>query len=443
MVSLNILYLTVLFFLLGGEASSSTSNDDYSCKANPPASLNATAADDDNNNSSNNNDDYDDCPIGGCPFEPLDIIFGKEASEALYQLRRAEYDSRDNVIPKTDQEMVTLLEPLLTAGTADVSTFSLKGKTHGETHAINQDCAVIYSPFEIIPGKWASSSSAQLMGVFDGHGEQGETVSQHAAKEIPRLLSTKLSQLATETTNDHRLAVSQAIKDTFLQVDETVGPSEGTTSGTTASIILQLDNELYIANVGNSLSFVAVFLDDNFLYMVSQSDRDKPGYPQERQRIEMSGGRVILDEQHGAMACQMEEESGRCIPMSRAIGDWDIPGVTADPIVHVRSIDDFVSVAMNSYANEFCSSAADDEECPMPSDVKMFAFSVTDGDVFLQAMDTADIAHVYAASFFVKDNPHPHTASEYVLVKAAHWWDQLTNEEFRDDMAMAAMKVWS
>jgi hypothetical protein len=49
---------------------------------------------------------------------------------------------------------------------------------------------------------------------------------------------------------------------------------------------MQLDNELFIANVGNSLSFVAVYLDEKLIYMVYQSDRDKPSYPQERQRIE-------------------------------------------------------------------------------------------------------------------------------------------------------------
>jgi hypothetical protein len=112
---------------------------------------------------------------------------------------------------------------------------------------------VIDSPFEIVPETGASSSASQPMGVFHGHGEQGETVSRYASKELLRLLATKLSQLdadaAAETTTneDHRLAASQAIKETFLQVDETMDSSQGggTTSGTTASIVLQLNNELF------------------------------------------------------------------------------------------------------------------------------------------------------------------------------------------------------
>ena len=58
-------------------------------------------------------------------------------------------------------------------------------------------------------------------------------------------------------------------------------------------------------------------------------------------------------------------------------------------------------------------------------------------------MDTTDMAHVYAASFFVDENPHPHTASEYIIIEAAHWWDEITSGKFREDMALAAMKVWS
>ena len=54
----------------------------------------------------------------------------------------------------------------------------------------------------------------------------------------------------------------------------------------------------------------------------------------------------------------------------------------------------------------------------------------------------ADMTHQYAASFFVNGNPHPHTASERALIEAAHNFEEEYAGHYRQDMAVAAMKVW-
>lgn len=445
LVSFEIFYVATLLFLLGGgwDVSLFFQRIIISGATSPfCASLNNTTDTDANIDYNDLHDTLFKCPAWGCPYKSQEVIFDHDIHQALYNLRKVEYDSRDFPTLKKHQEIVRLLQPLLDAGNGECSTFSLKGKTNRKTHDTNQDCAVIYSPFDIRGGtkNWASSS-AQFMGAFDGHGYHGESASQYVAQEIPRLLSTKLSQLdEQETTVNRQLSFSQAIQETFLQVNEGMDPLHGQKSGTTATVILKIDNELYIASAGDSRTFVAVFLDET-VYIVYESRSDKPNYPEERERIEENGGRVIIHEEEGPLACTMDESysSVFCTSTSRAIGDWDMPGVIAEPIVDVRSVEELIASAQKSRSKEVCDNV---EECPVPLNTEILAFSITDGDFFVEAIDMSDVAFNYAASFFVKGNLHPHTASEYVLTEAAIWWGKMTDEISRNDMAIAAMKIW-
>ena len=76
-----------------------------------------------------------------------------------------------------------------------------------------------------------------------------------------------------------------------------------------------------------------------------------------------------------------------------------------------------------------------------PNQVKLLAVSATDG--LLDFVDVEDIASVYASSFYVENNPHPHTATEFLILTSAQRWDETYDGQYRDDIAVAAVKLYS
>ena len=68
----------------------------------------------------------------------------------------------------------------------------------------------------------------QILGVFDGHANLGERVSQYAVSTLPTLLATKLKQQSAATpeisdsiTDDGDQHVQQALIETFVELDNT------------------------------------------------------------------------------------------------------------------------------------------------------------------------------------------------------------------------------
>ena len=434
------IYCILLIFAVGlvlsfEENSSScdatTNNNDSQCTSNSNASVSSSASAE-HSVKIESSPDHLDCPLYGCPFEPLDAIFDRRTNRALNALRTEKQDQKGTRIRKKPWQLFSQLGPLLSAGGSDFSTLSLKGKTDGSTHQDNQDLSFIYSPFQVV-GR--SANKAQLLGVMDGHGTDALLVAQHVARELPRILAEELSQRSNATL---------ALHETFRRVDATE-PSQGT-SGTTASVILQLDNTLYIANVGTSVSFVGVNIGEH-IEVVYQSQRNTPDIPEERHRIEASGGRVLVSPGDLPRAC-VPTDSGLCrhaIPMSRSIGDGEVPGIISTPVIDVIDIDELIARAVSSYTATFCVDPAQ-TTCHSYSskDAKLVAVAATDGFLeFPERLDVTDVCHAFAASYYVPDNPHPHTASEYLLLEAAHLWEEATKGDYRDDMVVASMKVWS
>ncbi|OMJ79224.1 hypothetical protein SteCoe_20828 [Stentor coeruleus] len=163
------------------------------------------------------------------------------------------------------------------------------------------------------------SETSMLFGVFDGHGgkEIAEFVSRHFCQEI-------LSNRAFQNRN-----YEQALKDTFLRMDELLKTQDGLkeviriakdlpdnypvqadpsmmVAGCTSVVALIVNNTLYVANAGDSR---CILCRDGRAIELSQDH--KPDLPQERDRIIKAGGIV---------------EDGRVmgnLNLSRSIGDMD------------------------------------------------------------------------------------------------------------------------
>jgi len=151
-----------------------------------------------------------------------------------------------------------------------------RGYTGGPLkNQVNQDCAIIISPFLInsghgdhIPSSSSSPSSSHnfIMGIFDGYGQLGHHVAQHTATILPKQLANRLEELhqsaphnaSSSTTTTTTTSIQNALIQSFLQVDATL-PKPIRESGCTASLLLRLDNIIYVANTGDSQSYIASY----------------------------------------------------------------------------------------------------------------------------------------------------------------------------------------
>lgn len=416
------------------------------------------------------------CPSYGCPLTAIDIAVEGPENDALHVLRRGTSFSDDESTQTQQQQRA--LSILQTAGDNSSLTLTLRGYKGGNAdRQINQDRAMLVRPFRIFAEEETTEKQhglfSQLLGVFDGHGMGGEKTSQHALEQVPKLLAKKLAALAGDDLTklpDQQDAIKAALTEVYLEVDQT-DPTKGN-AGCTATVVLQLGPKLYIANAGDSLSFVGVYfgrmnsVDDGDAKQPPKQDKveivyktreDKPDLPDERARIVASGGFVNIpsDSEVDVPRAYHVDQDGRMLwglAMSRSLGDWNVQGVIAEPIVDVLDVRDIIQAALATH-EETCRASIDtnredenDEEkyCEAldPINVHIFCVSATDG--MMDELPPDFIGSVLAPAFF---NPnrrvHPLTAAEYLILESAKGWSRLYDSGYRDDIAIAAAIILS
>lgn len=253
------------------------------------------------------------CPVYGCPLLPLDVHYDETVKTQLANLRK-------NSNLKDGEKAI-----LTTAGSKKAATLTLIGYKGGRLdQQINQDRALALAPYfyhninNSSDDKNSSDSTTTrhigiLIGAFDGHAKFGEKVSEYVVKTLPALLGKKLVDYETIISNSSQDVdqqkkdqdISQILRETFIELDATspAAPS----GGCTASIVLQLGTKIYVANAGDSRSFIAVHIKSPSQSMNGESDvdqaitnivfgtrEDKPHLSTERDRVEHMGGTVYL-----------------------------------------------------------------------------------------------------------------------------------------------------
>jgi hypothetical protein len=396
----------------------------------------------------------------------LDILHDESTRAALKKLRTEQHDSRGRPIPKTHAKMLASLEDLYTAGNTDKSTMSLRGNYDSDTNTQNAAFSIVVSPFlpttddDDDDDDAADATISQFMGVFDGHFGYADT-SRFLSDALPKRMAQKLLALDDLTDSD---AVTRVIQGVFQWADRNE-PTQGY-GGSTASILMQLNDTIYIANAGTSQTFVGVFWEaysgprKNDISVVLESPTTTPDEPGESERILQSGGIVQVDDEGISRVYPPNNENlgHPGIAMSRSIGDWSVfPGVIAEPKIGVFTLDLIRTLGMQAHATNVCRISPQNEEeerddgdkgsdeeqsCPAPKSLKIFAMATTGAVLdYPEMLSPAEMARGYAASFFVDGNSHPHTISEATLIEAAHAWEQYEGQ-FRPDMAVAACKIW-
>jgi serine/threonine protein phosphatase PrpC len=326
-----------------------------------------------------------DCPVQGCVLLPRDIFYDRKSQEALALLRST---SKENLKNNANAQTSKALREMIMSGDEEKATLTLIGYKGGDPdNQVNQDRAFVISPYylhEQDPVVTTSDLETQrLMGVFDGHAHFGERVSEYSVQQIPYVLADKLKQYLQPpdlSVEERDQRIIQSLEETFVQVDKSApGRPSG---GCTASVILQMGPKLYIANAGDSVSFVVVHRSSTHKTSIAYMSReDKPELPEERERIERMGGRVLIpthtDGSSRALYFDTSTGSQAGLAMSRSLGDWDAArvGVIPNPIVNVVDLQEIIHQSRWS----------DDED-----DVYIFAVSASDGMMdFVDAMTIA------------------------------------------------------
>jgi serine/threonine protein phosphatase PrpC len=397
------------------------------------------------------------------------------------------------------------------------ATVTLGGYKGGDiTKQINQDRAVIISPYtwwvrsndeqqegdQNQKNKFKGSSTIKdihehdhdfFIGVFDGHGPYGEFVSQYAATTLPKLLAHRLYEHyhsnktitmdPSTTTEEEELRlpeeiiqdISDIITFTFIDIDSTIpDTSSARRGGCTASVVLRYGATLFIANAGDSISFVATTTTTPSNVITSKSKihyqtrEDKPHLPEERKRIESFGGRVSIPNREGGTSRVHYGNYG--LAMSRSLGDWEagVLGVIPDPIIHTINIPKLLRKEEEAVITETKQDNNNDDhhQCIVSStgntceitdgnhgNITMFVVSGTDGlfDYVTPEIVAEEIASTIlhpSIRSATKDDEFPlssmlnliETCGKLVLT-SANGWNEQSRGAYRDDIAIAVHTV--
>lgn len=165
---------------------------------------------------------------------------------------------------------------------------------------INQDRAmVVLNPF-------LNSNDGMMIGIFDGHAQEGHIVAHVIQQTLPKILVQQLSPILFEnstiattknnTTTRNNEQLKRAITKSFTIADTNIPLEYGINAGCTTSLILQIDSYTIItANVGDSQSFIFQYnKSTKSTKIVYITRKHKPDDPIERKRIEGMGGKVSI-----------------------------------------------------------------------------------------------------------------------------------------------------
>mmetsp|Transcript_841 Transcript_841/g.1435 ORF Transcript_841/g.1435 Transcript_841/m.1435 type:complete len:1104 (+) Transcript_841:45-3356(+) len=155
----------------------------------------------------------------------------------------------------------------------------------------NQDS---YSICESLLG----DSSSNLYGVFDGHGSCGDGCSYRAAYDIPKNLMQSMNKEGGLSSLDGK-NMQKVYASAFIEANAQLHSNsqiDDSLSGTTAVIILQRGDKLFVANVGDSRAIIASNIDGKLQYSPLSSDQT-PYRRDERERLKKCGAKIMTIDQ--------------------------------------------------------------------------------------------------------------------------------------------------
>lgn len=181
--------------------------------------------------------------------------------------------------------------------------------------------------------------NTSVTGVFDGHGNYGHFCSYTIQQLLPKLLLKN---------PNYEQNIEVALKESFKKMDEGLlgisqhaGRFSVTSSGSTTTIIVRRDNNLYIAHVGDSRAVLCKLDENNKPTAIPLTRDHSPGLEEEKKRIESMGGEVRRLCENSPLRVFGQGAGYPGLAMSRAIGDESAKnfGVIPEPEVSCVKLD--------------------------------------------------------------------------------------------------------
>jgi len=304
------------------------------------------------------------CCTSAAPVAPASVlrrrlsVSGVEGGDADVQAKDLEEDR--GLINLLDAK--TVVEFLETAGTGDrkmsigsntdsiQTSFSLKSmsgmgeKLDPVAANIGYTCRKGLKPEAPNQDSWfvlrvEGDRPCSIYGVFDGHGKSGHDVSNFVKENLPKLIvkdprfmTDQMDKMLTDCFKKMQGLISSADRMNKLSAQM---------SGTTCTIAIHdiNNNKLFLAHVADSSAVLCNRVGQK-LGGVQLTRDHKPNLPDERRRIESSGGRVAFD---GYMNYRVYARNARYpgLNMSRCLGDLkghNDCGLSCEPEVMVREL---------------------------------------------------------------------------------------------------------
>ncbi|KAL3823842.1 hypothetical protein ACHAXA_004114, partial [Cyclostephanos tholiformis] len=309
------------------------------------------------------------------PHADLSSLLSEEASDLVGMRFQQQKETASLLTDRTTFNSVIFDKGKRNLLTNQVDNASLTRKGYKPGSLPNQDRSIIVNL--VCASEGDPRNSALLMGIFDGHGARGHEVSQHLALELPKVFTRILREKKIALPMDKKLPGATLIEDAltkaFLEVDANE-PVKGS-AGSTASVLFYpgSGSKVYIANAGDSTTLICSYSKTiRKSTIVYQNRKHKPHLPDERQRIESSGGTVMIPQ--SLLLGDTKETSRVIIPsadnkpfsslalaMSRSIGDYDGKhvGIIAVPEIDVWDVNDHFDGEPQTFTGFFAISASD------------------------------------------------------------------------------------
>ena len=220
--------------------------------------------------------------------------------------------------PKTKENTITIKDQIYKK-VIKIDSCTLAGYSSSGVQKINQDNLFIQKNF-------LDEKDQFFIGVCDGHGDWGHSVSSYIAKCLPNFLA--------DTSDKNIISSYNSLNQNLVQNSKI----DCQLSGTTCSSIILNPEKIISINLGDSRSVLAKY--ENGIYTAINLTTDhKPNIGSEKKRILINGGRIkpFYDEKTkkflGPDRVWIREDDIPGLAMTRSFGDTiaHSAGVTSEP----------------------------------------------------------------------------------------------------------------
>ncbi|GFH60371.1 hypothetical protein CTEN210_16847 [Chaetoceros tenuissimus] len=312
----------------------------------------------------------------------------------------------------------------------DYAVITRRGFKGDEGSKCNQD-----RPFILHP----PTAYGFIMGIIDGHGEDGHKVSHSILMDLIRAkMGMGDSKLDSDIVVNDEAALKQEWIELFRSMDTALPESISRTAGATGSFLSRIGNDNIVAvNTGDSRSMIVAYDAENGkpsnARIVYITQPHKGHLPEEARRVTSKGAQIIPPRNMNGV----EISSRVIIPipgfgnayslaMSRSFGDSYAKkvGVIVDPTVDVLKISELK------------------EKYRSPT-TELFAVSMSDG--IFDHIKEAKIAEFLAEAMKKNDPSGLHAACQSLILQSSLHWMQFgltIGQPYRDDISIAVHKIF-